>query len=93
MVIIGTEMVNFYVSKHTYAMKGTGKYGLTLRAYIVYKIIMQNQSTGDIAEHLQELFGYCLQDDHIQRIKEKAAKYYMPTYQQISKRKTAYPLQ
>ena len=67
-----------------YAMKGTGKYGLTLRAYIVYKIIMQNQSTGDIAEHLQELFGYCLQDDHIQRIKEKAAKYYMPTYQQIS---------
>ncbi|MFC1717735.1 IS66 family transposase, partial [Candidatus Poribacteria bacterium] len=67
----------------SYAVRTKGRYGRTLRAYVVYKIIAQNQSTSDVAEHLQELFGYYLQDDQIQRIKEYAAKHYMPTYQQI----------
>jgi len=70
----------------TYAAEVMGKYGRTLRSYIIYQIITQNQSGGSVIEHLQEMFGYYFQRMDIQLIKEYASIYYESTYQQICDR-------
>jgi hypothetical protein len=68
----------------SFALKTTGIYGRTLRAYIIYQIIARDQSMLDIVENLQELFGYYLQEGNIYSIKAKMSIYYESTYQRIS---------
>ncbi len=65
------------------ALKTTGRYGHVLRSYITNQIIARNQSTRDIIEGLQELFGYYFHTGDIQCIKGRMSRYCASTYQQI----------
>ncbi len=63
-----------------------GKYGPSLRAYIVYQLLELHLSLTSIGKHLSRLFGFGLNPCVIKWQKDRASEFYGATFKQIVQR-------